>query len=355
MVVNVKKNNLVVRRTSMKISKINFMEQQKMKWVCLFFLLLSSTKVFAFTPEEITALENAELSKMVDNMNNKTKMLIEGKVITINTGDRPGCLRIREELNLNKEVCHHDKVNPFVSIIIARAQDDRDYFEKKIEYEKLSTKQKIALKSTGDLLLMGAGMIGIIYSLPESVSKWDKTNGFSNMAGRWKERVNSGPVIDRDDWAVNFIGHPISGAAYYTMVRHQGYSALQAAGFSFCMSTFFWEYGLEAFAEIPSIQDLILTPLVGSILGETFYQLSLKIQANDEILYGSRALGRAALILMNPAGELANQINRVAKYDLIKNAKLSVVNRPSISMNPIDGSKDFSKPNYIGLELKMAY
>lgn len=325
------------------------------KWIYVSFMLITSINAFAYTAEEIEVMENEELSKILDNINTKTKMLVEGKIITINTNDRTGCLKIKEELNLGKEVCRQDKNNPLVSIIVARTQEDRSYFEKKIEFEKLSEKQKTTLIATGDLLLMGAGMVGIIYAMPESISKWNKSEGFSNMAGRWNERVSAGPVIDHDDWAVNYIGHPISGAAYYTMVRHQGFSALEAAGFTFCMSTFFWEYGLEAFAEVPSIQDLILTPLIGSIVGEAFYQLSLKIQKNDNMIYGSKALGRTALVLMNPAGELANQINSVAKYDLIKNAKLSVVNRPSTNIRSLQGPEKYSNSNYIGFELKMSY
>ncbi|MFZ2890098.1 DUF3943 domain-containing protein, partial [Sulfuricurvum sp.] len=52
------------------------------------------------------------------------------------------------------------------------------------------------------------------------------------------------------------------------MARNDGLSIGESAAFSTLMSTFFWEYGYEAFAEVPSIQDLIFTPLVGSLFGE---------------------------------------------------------------------------------------
>lgn len=287
----------------------------------------------------------------------KTEMM-EGKLITINTRDREGCQATIKAMNLGSEVCEYDAENPLVSVVIMRPMDDREYFEKKIDFSNLSEKEKIGLKSLFTLGIMGGGALGLIYSLPESVSKWDKSRGFSALAAQYGERVKAGPVIDEDDWAINYIGHPISGAYYYTMVRHQGYSAMQSAAFSFMMSTFFWEYGLEAFAEVPSIQDLILTPLIGSIIGEVFYTWASAIQENGGTLLGSKRLGKTATVLMNPAGALANKINRVFKYKFIHDAELNITNRnpmanlPSSSLH--NGNVDEDK-SYLGLELEFKF
>lgn len=287
--------------------------------------------------------------------NDRETNIMEGKVITFNTADKEGCEQARIEMNLGTEVCEYKKDSPMVSVIVTRPVEDREYFEKKIDFSKLSEKEKIALKSVADFGVLGAGMFGIIYSLPESVSKWDKSMGFSALAGQYKDRIKAGPVIDQDDWAVNYIGHPISGAMYYTMVRHQGFSRLESAAFSFCMSTFFWEYGLEAIAEVPSIQDLILTPLIGSIIGEIFYSWDNAIENNGGKLMGSKSLGKTARVLMNPAGSLANQINKVAKYKLISSAELSFTNRAPITKIDAFGASTSDTARYMGIQLKFKF
>lgn len=43
--------------------------------------------------------------------------------------------------------------------------------------------------------------------------------------------------------------------------------------------------------ERPSIQDIFVTPLVGSALGEMFYKLKRHIVSNDYRLWGSPVIG----------------------------------------------------------------
>jgi hypothetical protein len=66
------------------------------------------------------------------------------------------------------------------------------------------------------------------------------------------------------------------------------------------MSTFFWEYGVEAFAEIPSIQDLVITPVVGSVVGEGFFYAKKSILRHDKRVLKSRFLGTTTLFLIDP-------------------------------------------------------
>ena len=147
-------------------------------------------------------------------------------------------------------------------------------------------------------------MTGIFYLLPSSFTGWDRKE-LSDIAGlgeRWKERVRSGPVVDSDDLFLNWVTHPYWGAVYYMQPRVAGYSWAESALFSFVASTFFWEYGIESFAEIPSWQDLVITPAIGSLFGELFYRSSLAIEANQRTVLGSRILGGAMLIAMDPLG-----------------------------------------------------
>jgi hypothetical protein len=250
---------------------------------------------------------------------------------------------------LGAEVCIQDENAPLVSVVVMREVGQK-YVEKQINLDSLSSKEKIALQSLRAFGVLGAGAFGVIYSLPESVSKWDKSRGFSALAGQWKERVSEGPVIDEDSWAVNYIGHPVTGALYYTVVRNQGFSRMESFAFSFAMSTFFWEYGIEAFAEIPSIQDIIVTPIIGSLMGELFHLWGEKIEGNHGELFGSRMLGKTASVLMDPAGAFSNKINQLLNHKVIKSSVFNLTNRPPLS--PDDPNFD---KGYTGLQLKMFF
>lgn len=156
-------------------------------------------------------------------------------------------------------------------------------------------------------VLYGAGFValGVLHSLPEDATAWNKKEIREIPPfKRWVRNVKKGPVWDKDDYIFNYVLHPYGGAAYYMGARSQGcnifYSFLYSAG----ISTFFWEYGIEAFMEIPSIQDLIITPIAGTILGEGFYILKRHIVANDYKLLGSSILGNVVAYLIDPVNEV---------------------------------------------------
>lgn len=150
--------------------------------------------------------------------------------------------------------------------------------------------------------LLGGGIVVSIiglYLMPESVTNWDRSRfGFQ----AWLQDVQIGPVIDSDNFMLNGVAHPYFGAVYYMQPRVAGYSWAESALFAFVTSSIFWEYGIEAFVEIPSWQDLIYTPAMGSIFGELFYQATTYIQSHDNRLFGSRVLGLIVVGLMDPIG-----------------------------------------------------
>jgi len=159
----------------------------------------------------------------------------------------------------------------------------------------------------GTSMYVGAAVIsfGILWALPESVSNWDKEEiKEKGIFWKWKENVKAGPVWDEDDWVLNYITHPYSGGIYYMTARSSGFTVLESFGYSAIMSTFFWEYGIEAFAEIPSIQDLIITPVLGSAVGEGFFYAKKSILRHDRRVLKSRFLGYTSLLLMDPFNTL---------------------------------------------------
>jgi len=111
---------------------------------------------------------------------------------------------------------------------------------------------------------------GALYLMPESVSKWKKgSDRDTPPLEQWWENVTN-PVMDQDEAWVNYIAHPYWGATYYIRGRERGLDKGQSFLLSAFLSTLF-EYGLEAFAEPVSIQDLIITPVLGSLVGEYLF------------------------------------------------------------------------------------
>lgn len=165
------------------------------------------------------------------------------------------------------------------------------------------------LLKADNYVMLGASVtvLGILYLLPESFTNWDKDDAkIDRLASKWWKNVKEGPVVDEDDFFLNYVAHPYCGAVYYMAARSAGLNGWYSFAYSFVLSTFFWEYGIEAFAEVPSIQDLIVTPVVGSIFGEGFYIAKRHILKNKGELLGSSVLGTTALFLMDPITEISN-------------------------------------------------
>ncbi|MES2574749.1 MAG: DUF3943 domain-containing protein [Bacteroidota bacterium] len=152
-------------------------------------------------------------------------------------------------------------------------------------------------------IYVGATVIafGVLWSMPENATNWDKKEmKEKGVFWKWKENVKAGPVWDKDDWVLNWISHPYCGGIYYMTARSSGFNMFESFGYSAIMSTFFWEYGIEAFAEVPSVQDLIITPVMGSVVGEGFFAAKKSIIRHDRKILKSRFLGMTTLFFMDP-------------------------------------------------------
>ncbi|WP_413287644.1 DUF3943 domain-containing protein [Bdellovibrio sp. HCB337] len=318
------------------------------------FLVFSSLQAMAFewavqpspTPDPVQELidnpynkyyTKKDIDRVVDEMEAQKQRgsgMIKGQVITIDTRDQDTCARIQKELiNSNalrgiqdpRRLCDQDPKNPITSVVILSPSNDVEW-QREVNISRLTSSEQNMYTSTRNVTLAAAGVAGILYLLPESVSKWDK-NKMKDVGNNWRENVKEGPVVDKDDWAINFIGHPYAGAAYYQIARHSGMGPWGSFGYSVVMSTFFWEYGVEAFAETPSIQDLIITPVIGSIMGEIFYRTELKIRANEGKVAGSKKLGSFLMIVMNPMGALSQEINELFGRKVVQDARARWVMR----------------------------
>jgi hypothetical protein len=152
-------------------------------------------------------------------------------------------------------------------------------------------------------IYVGAAVIGfgVLWVMPESATNWDKEQmREKGILWKWKENIIAGPVLDNDSWVLNWITHPYCGGLYYMTARSSGFTILESFTYSAIMSTFFWEYGIEAFAEIPSKQDLIITPVVGSVIGEAFFYAKKSIVKHNKNVLKSRVLGITTLFFIDP-------------------------------------------------------
>ncbi len=160
-------------------------------------------------------------------------------------------------------------------------------------------------KQTMSAGILAVGTAGLLFILPEEFTNWDRED-IKGINGKWLRNVKRGPVWDHDDAVLNWVAHPYVGSTYYVAARKSDFNEFDSFLYSFAMSTFFWEYGVEAFAETPSVQDLILTPVLGAFLGEYLYKKEKEILANDGRIGDSRFLGKTALVLIDPIGALSN-------------------------------------------------
>jgi hypothetical protein len=250
---------------------------------------------FIFLPSQLARLKNEQASVSTKNIHHNIE-IGDDFVFDENTQSYPDLSKWLEQAQ-NSQQNSYEKPSDEIVLL-------RKYFGNLTDGKTPNSINR----QTGHLLIIGIGFMGILLNLPPSIVKWDEDEKIdpSRLFKKYFDNIKNGPVIDNDDWMINYIGHPVSGAWYYTMARDLGMSPTKSFLYSALMSTFFWEYGVEAFAEKPSVQDLIITPVLGAVIGEVFWQLNKKIISSG---YDHTILGNIAQFLMNPAGMTGNGIH----------------------------------------------
>lgn len=186
------------------------------------------------------------------------------------------------------------------------------------------------------------GTLLVLECLPEDATAWNRAELQDvPLFKRWRDHViKEGPEWDHDKFYFNYILHPYAGAVYYMGARSCGFNVWQSLLYCTCISTVGWEFGIEAFMERPSIQDIFITPLVGSLIGEGFYKVKRSIVNNGYRLAGSSVLGNIVVFLVDPVNEVVglfagNPSRKLAK----RNASQPVLS--SAMVFPTNGSVRF--------------
>jgi hypothetical protein len=215
---------------------------------------------------------------------------------------------------------HVDQISPWAETLTSRSHE-------------FSLLPDAAVKSGPDWVGLGrdtaflsgyqAAVAGVIYLLPEEISGWsdrEKSRGLDN----WVRNV-SRPELDKDSWEINYIGHPYFGATYYLRARERGFGGFSSFVYS-ALASAAYEFGVEAFFEKPSIQDLVVTPVGGALLGAfVFEPIRNRIKAKPVPAW----YDHLGLILTDPVGALNGMSEGLfgIKSDIHVNLKLPRVTR----------------------------
>lgn len=193
------------------------------------------------------------------------------------------------------------------------------------------------------------GTLLVLECLPEDATSWNRAELQDvPLFKRWHNHViKKGPEWDHDKFYFNYILHPYAGATYFMAARSCGFNFWRSALYGSIISTVGWEFGIEAFMERPSIQDIFITPIVGSCIGEGFYHVKRWLVDNDYRLFGSPVLGGILAFLVDPVNEftglwLGNPARRIA------HEKTKRLDGSGISLTPtiMDRYKGFSLVGY---------
>ncbi|MCK9324602.1 MAG: DUF3943 domain-containing protein [Bacteroidales bacterium] len=91
------------------------------------------------------------------------------------------------------------------------------------------------------------------------------------------------PVWDDDHWSWNYEAHAYMGSLSYLAYRNRDAHWLEAAAGT-ALNSLIYEYVIAGGTQRPSYQDMILTPTLGSLLGEGLYQLKKRVFLRDKRL-----------------------------------------------------------------------
>ena len=212
--------------------------------------------------------------------------------------------------------------------------------------------------NTGILTGAFVGTLLVLECLPEDATSWNRASLQKVPLGkRWYNHVlKDGPEWDHDKFIFNYVLHPYAGAAYFMGARSSGFNFYQSMLYSTIISNILWEFGIEAFMERPSYQDLFITPLVGSAIGECFYKVKRHIVNNGYRLLDSSVLGNIIAFLVDPLNEVVGYFGNSRTRAYARQCREAITGKSDPLINRRDAKCPkltcFPTPFYFSLTLK---
>jgi len=217
---------------------------------------------------------------------------------------------------------YHNKTLPFLSFQIDKGSNrisnafihgylssDTDLID--IKKKNTNNNQDWAglIEDTAYFMFYQVVAISFLYQMPESISGWSEETKKNMGFSQYLHNI-SRLSWDSDPWTINYILHPYWGATYYVRAHERGFGPWGGFWYSCFISTLY-EYGFEALYEIPSIQDLIFTPVGGTLLGMGFVKIRNWAKGRSSGLYKDHWSTKLIFGLTDPFGVLNNGINRL--------------------------------------------
>jgi hypothetical protein len=181
------------------------------------------------------------------------------------------------------------------------------------DYPELIPDSRGLRRDTAYFMLTPIIVIGVIYASPEGISGWSPEEKEEYSFSKWSDNVQN-VVWDPDKWWINYLLHPYWGGTYFVRASERSYGPAASFWYSALLSMIY-EFGLEAFFEQPSQQDLIITPVLGFFVGKVFMSVRNKISLRVHAGQPLTLLDRTTLGLTDPLGVLNRGIDRLIGYD----------------------------------------
>lgn len=194
--------------------------------------------------------------------------------------------------------------------------------------------------------------IGVLYMAPESVSGWTDEQKEGYDMSNWWDNVTH-PKWDSDDFYLNYLLHPYWGASYYVRAAERGYDARGAFWYSVLLSSMY-EFGAEALFEEPSIQDLIVTPVFGSLLGQYFVRVRDDIHDREYELGYRTTKDKWLWVLTDPLGALNQQVDKLIGRETslqLRPYRYTTRRNPAMPFEPVVPEDDI----VYGLEFRLEW
>jgi hypothetical protein len=233
-------------------------------------------------------------------------------------------IKVHSELGLNskwhsvRDSLFYSKYNKYGDL----RDDDPEYIRKQAWWF-------IALKITANNILINA--------VDRYVFKYDYAKvGYST----WKHNIETGWEWDTDRFGLNFFFHPYSGASFFNSARANGYNFYQSIPFAIGGSLE-WEYFGEN--TLPSINDIINTPVSGAFLGEMLYRLSSNIL--DERLSGKKRFFRE---LLAAAVDPSRGFSRLTTKKLFRRTQKEIYQKEPLNITLCTGFRKLNEGSSFG-------
>jgi hypothetical protein len=135
-------------------------------------------------------------------------------------------------------------------------------------FSYLEPQQPDYLRATlEEIMLLGLGFAQYLANQDVNSVDWDFNYDWNGFRGKLSGR---GYSFDTNDFHTNFLKHPAAGTLYYWAARTNRLSLAESFVYALVASTV-WEYFGE-FRERASVNDMLVTPIAGLVLGEMTVQ-----------------------------------------------------------------------------------